>query len=267
MDELNMTRPSPISKPLQNKTALVTGASRGIGSGIAKRLAASGVLVAINYATNLGAAEKTLHAIKDAGGEGFLLQEKLGTPEAASRLAASLNTELESRTGSPQLDILVNSYGGGTYANTAQTTTELYDKAFSDNVGSSFFLTQALLPTLRNQGRVVNLSTAGVRLALDALMVYSMAKASVNTFTIALAKELGPRGITVNAVAPGFIDTDAAAPDLANENTVKYMLENTALGKPYGQPEDIAEVVHSLCLPAMHWVTGQIIECSGGFRL
>jgi NAD(P)-dependent dehydrogenase (short-subunit alcohol dehydrogenase family) len=256
-----------MTKVLEGKTALVTGASRGIGRSIAQRLAASGALVAINYAANENAARETLKLIEDAGGKGFILHAALGTPEAAKKLAATLDAELTKRTGNPGLDILVNNVGGATYASIETATPEIYNKTFEDNVGSTFFVTQAVLPRLRQGGRVINLSSAGARLALEPLIVYSMSKAAVNVFTRALAKELGPRGITVNAVAPGFVATDAAAADIANADGVAYMKANTALGRPYAEPEEISEVVHGLATPAMGWVTGQLIEASGGFRM
>jgi 3-oxoacyl-[acyl-carrier protein] reductase len=252
---------------LQGKTALVTGASRGIGRSIAKRLAASGATVAINYASNESAARDTLRMIEANGGRGFLLRKALGSAGAAADLASALNAELRTRTGDAGLDIVVNNVGGTSYANIEATTPEIYDKIFADNVGSTFFVTRAVLPQLRHGGRVINISSAGARLALEQLIIYSMSKAAINTFTRALAKELGPRGITVNAVAPGFVATDASAADMQNADVAAYAKAMTALGRSFGEPEEIAEVVHALASSAMGWVTGQIIEASGGFRL
>ena len=251
---------------LQGKTALVTGASRGIGRSIAERFAEAGALVAINYAGNEAAARETLKRVEAKGGKGFIVQAALGSPESAQKLAADVTAELKKRTGDAGLNILVNNVGGADYANIVTTTPELYKKTFENNVGSTFFLTQALLPNLRKGGRIINLSSAGARLALEQLIVYSMSKSAVNTFTRAMAKELGPRGITVNVVAPGLVATDAAAADLANEAGAKFMKDNTALGRAAGEPEEIAEVVYALAT-TLSWVTGQIIEASGGFRL
>jgi 3-oxoacyl-[acyl-carrier protein] reductase len=252
---------------LESKTALVTGASRGIGRCIAQQLAASGALVAINYAANESAARATLQAIEAAGGRAFLVHAALGTPQAADALAATLTAELTARTGSAGLDILVNNVGGGCFANIETTTPEIFNDAFAKNVGAPFFVTKAVMPQLRNGGRVINISSTASRLALEQFLAYSMSKASVDVFTRAMAKELGPRGITVNAVSPGYTDTDAVADDTNNPEAVKYMQAATALGRAFAQPEEIAEVVHALATPGMGWVTGQIVEASGGFRL
>ncbi len=252
---------------LQNKTALVTGASRGIGRSIAQRLASEGALVAINYATNELAARETLKSIEDKGGKGFLVHAALGTPESADTLATVLEAELIKRTGNSGLDILVNNVGGALYANIEATTPDIYNKTFADNVGAAFFVTKAVLARLREGGRVINISSVGSRLALEQLIAYSMSKAAVDVFTRALAKELGPRSITVNAVAPAFTATDAAAADQNNPDTVKYVIAETALRRAFAKPEEVSEVVYNLATPGMGWVTGQIIEASGGFRL
>jgi NAD(P)-dependent dehydrogenase (short-subunit alcohol dehydrogenase family) len=256
-----------VSLPLQGKTALVTGASRGIGRSIAERLAASGALVAINYAANADAAKETLKAIEAKGGRGFLLHQELGAPESAHALASTLKRELTERAGKAELDILVNNVGGSLYANIETTTPEIYNKLIALNVGSTFFTTQACLPLLCAGGRVVNISSAGSRLALHEIIVFCMSKSAVETFTRALAKELGPRGITVNAVLPGYTATDGASVALEKPEIIAYAKSNTALGRAFGTPEEVAEVVHALATPGMGWVTGQIIEVSGGFRM
>lgn len=258
------------AKPAQifaGKTAVVTGSGRGLGRAIAIQLAESGALVAINYSSNDEAANDTLKTIESKGGKAFLVKNHLGTREAAQAFAKTLDAEFTKRTGNSGIDILVNNIGGADYANITNATQEVYDKTIAQNIGTTFFVTQALMPVLRNEGRVVNISSSGARNALQPLIIYSMAKSAVETFTRAMAKELGPRHITVNAVAPAFVNTPAAAEDLKNPDTVKYMASQTALGRGYAEPDEIASVVYSLCSPAMHWVTGQIIEASGGFKL
>ncbi len=253
-------------KSLEGKTALVTGASRNLGRGVAERLAREGALVALNYAANDAAANETLAAIMAAGGQAFLVKQELGTSEAAAALADKVTTELRARTGSPDLDILINNVGGGEYGTIALATPELFETTVSNNLRAPFFLTQALLPNLRDNGRVVNLSSAASRLALSEVIVYSMCKAAVDVFTVALARELGPRGITVNAIAPGFNETESNA-DAANDPATRQQIEAaTTLGR-FGTVSDIADAVYSLVSPDMGWVTGQIVEASGGFRL
>jgi NAD(P)-dependent dehydrogenase (short-subunit alcohol dehydrogenase family) len=253
-------------KVLEGKTALITAASRGIGRSIAQRLGGSGALVAINYASNTEAARATLKSIEDQGGKGFLIQAPLGQPEDAAKVAKVLQEELTKRTGNSGLDILVNNVGGGGHFPVKDTTPDLYHKTIADNVGSTFFMTQAVMPILREGGRIINISSAGGRLALEQQLIYCMCKSAVETFTRGMAKDLGPRKITVNAIAPGLIGTDAAVDYKSNKEALAYMQSLTALGRPYGEPEEIAELAHALVSPGMSWVTGQIVEASGGFK-
>lgn len=254
-----------MTKTLEGKTALVTGGSRGLGRGISERLAEAGALVAVNYANNAAAAEETVAAIKAKGGQAFAIQAHLGAPGPIETLVAGLDAELKRRTGQTGLDILVNNIGGGGYGTIATTTQEVYDTTFSNNVRAPFFLTQALLPRLKDGGRVINISSAASRLAGPDFIVYSMSKAAVDMFTRVLAKTLGPQRITVNAVLPGFNATEMNMGLVENPETRKQIEDMTLLGR-FGQPSDIAEVVYFLASPAGAWVTGQTIEASGGFR-
>jgi NAD(P)-dependent dehydrogenase (short-subunit alcohol dehydrogenase family) len=233
---------------------------------MAQRLAASGALVAVNYASNAAAAEKAVADITTQGGKAFAIEAKLGAPGAIEALVAKLPGELERRTGSSKLDILVNNIGGGTYGSIKIVTPEQYDEIFSNNVRAPFFLTQALLPHLNDGGRVINISSAASRLAGTDIIVYSMAKSALDMFTRVLAKELGPRRINVNAVLPGFNATENNADVFQHPETGKQVEAQTLLGR-WGEASDIAEVVHFLASPAGGWVTAQLIEASGGFNL
>lgn len=255
-----------MTRILEGKTALVTGATRNLGRAIAEQLAAAGALVALNYANNDLAAQDTLEAIKKKGGKAFLIRQQLGSPESAKFLVEQLSTELTARTGDAGLDILINNVGGGAYADIRTTTPELFESTISTNIRAPFYLTQALLPHLRDRSRIVNLSSVASRLTLPEAIVYSMSKAAIDTFTRVLAKEVGKRGITVNAVLPGFNETESNEAE-ANDPVVRKQIEDmTAIGR-FGLPSDIAKVVYALVSPDMDWVTGQIIEASGGFRL
>jgi NAD(P)-dependent dehydrogenase (short-subunit alcohol dehydrogenase family) len=256
-----------VTRVLEGKTALVTGGSRGLGRGMSERLAASGALVAVNYAENERAAAETVAAIQAQGGQAFAVQARLGEPGANEALVAAITAEFRRRTGQGGLDILVNNIGGGDYGTIASVTVEQYEQTFSNNVRSPFFLTQALLPHLNDGGRVINISSAASRLAGVDFIAYSMSKAALDMFTRVLAKDLGPsRRITVNSVLPGFNETETNE-HLAQDPQARAQIEEmTALGR-FGLPSDIAEVVHFLASPAGGWVTGQIIEASGGFRL
>jgi NAD(P)-dependent dehydrogenase (short-subunit alcohol dehydrogenase family) len=256
-----------VTKDLQGKTVLVTGGSRGLGRGMAERLAQAGALVAVNYASNAEAAADTVRAIEAAGGQAFALKAHLGAPGADDALVDALLTGLEARTGRRTLDILVNNIGGGLYGRITDITPEVYDETFSNNVRAPFFLTQKLIPHLADGGRIINISSAASRLAGVDFIVYSMSKAALDMFTKVLAKDLGPaKRITVNSVLPGFNATETNAHLVEDETARKQIEAMTALGR-FGQPEDIAEVVHFLASPAGRWVTGQIIEASGGFNL
>ncbi|TGD75487.1 SDR family oxidoreductase [Mangrovimicrobium sediminis] len=254
-----------MSNTLSGKTALVTGGARGLGKGMVERLAEAGALVIFNYATSTAAAEAVVAAVEARGGQAVAIQAALTDDASITAFAAAVLATLEEKTGSRELDILVNNIGGGVYGGIATTTPEVYDHTFNNNVRITFFLTQALMPHLREGGRVINISSAASRLAGKDFVVYSMSKAALDMFTKVLAKELGPRGIPVNSVCPGFNATDANEHEMNDEAIRKQIEDNTLLGR-FGQPEDIAAIVYALASPDGRWVTGQVIEASGGFN-
>lgn len=255
-----------MSSDLAGKTALVTGASRGLGKAIAEKLAAAGALVVVNYASNREAAEATVAHIEAKGGRAFAVQAKLAGEADAQMLAAMLERELTRRTGSRGLDILVNNIGGGGYFRIGQTSEAFYDHLMANNVRGAFFLTKVLSPHIKDFGRVINITSAGARLSDPGIIVYTMAKAAVDAFTRVLAVELGPRGITVNAVGPGFTATESNEDVLNDPAAVKQVVDATALGR-FGTPEEIADAVYALASPLGRWITAQIVEASGGFKL
>jgi NAD(P)-dependent dehydrogenase (short-subunit alcohol dehydrogenase family) len=251
---------------LQGKVALVTGGSRGIGRAIARRLARSGALVAINYVSNVEAVQEVVAGIEADGGQAFAVRTELGPPGSAEALAAAVEAALVRRAGAPELDIVVNNVGNGDYARIVDTTEEAYDATFARNTRVPFFLVKALHDRLRPGGSVVNISSTGVRLNLPEIVAYNMAKAALESFTRTLANELGPRGVRVNSVAPGFILTDYNAADLADAAHRQQVEALTAMRR-IGAPDDIAEVVHDLVSPGWSFVTGQLIEVSGGYNM
>lgn len=255
-----------VDMSLAGKTALVTGASRGLGRAVAQMLAAQGALVAINYANNDEAARETLAAIESDGGSAFLLKGEQGSYTAAKELADKLIEELQTRTGHSALDILVNNAGGGPHLSIADTTPELYDKILADNLSGPWHITRLLMPHMRSGGRVIFTSSLGVRTALTDYAVYSFSKAAVEKLTVIMAKELGPRNITVNCVAPGLIESDANAHVRADEQVKTYLEQTTPLRR-LGVPQDLAGAVLALVSDQMSYVTGQIIEVSGGMSL
>lgn len=255
-----------MERDLAGKTALVTGGGRGIGRAMAQRLAAAGALVAVNYAGNHQAAADTVRAIEAAGGQAFTAQARIGAPGEIEKLVAALDAEFTRRTGGNGIDILVNNIGGGDYATILDSTEEVYDQTFGNNVRGPFLLTRALYHHLRDHGRVINISSTGSRLTDPGIIVYSMAKAAVEAFTRVLAAELGGRGITVNSVGPGFTAGETNQHVIDDPVMARQVIDNTALRR-FGQPEEIADIVYALASPLGRWITAQTIDASGGFKL
>lgn len=251
---------------LSGKTALVTGGGRGIGKAIAERLAADGALVAVNYASNTATAEATVAGIKAAGGDAFPIQARIGEPDAIAAFATALGTEFQQRVGHDGIDILINNIGGGDYGSIAQTDAALLDKTWSNNVRGPFLLTRELMPRLRDNGRVINISSAASRLAGQNFAAYCICKAALEMFTRILAKDLGPRGINVNSVAPGFTAVETNADIMEDPKMMEQVIAQTALRR-FGQADEIADFVHALASSAGRWITCQNIEASGGFQL
>lgn len=245
---------------LTGKTALVTGASRGIGRAIATRLAADGALVAVHYATNKQAADDTVAAIQAAGGRAFAVGADFGTEGDVDALV----TGLESGLGGG-LDILVNNAALAGEADLDKTTPEYFDKIFAVNVKTPFFLIQRLLPTMRDGGRIINISSGVTRIALPET-VYAMTKGAMETLTRNLANSYatGKRGITVNSVAPGPIDT--GHPMFQIPQVVEGTAKATALDR-MGEPADIADAVAFLASEDARWITGNTLDATGGMFL
>jgi len=251
---------------LEGRIAIVTGASRGIGKGIALRLATEGALVAVHYGTRRDAAEDTISAIEEAGGSAFAVGAELDSLSGVDRLLQNLDEELIRRTGSNQFDILVNNAGIGTSPSFIETSEEDFDHLFSVNVKAPFFLVQQSLGRLRDGGRIINISSGVTRIAYPHIMTYNLTKGALNTFTLHLAQLLGPRGITVNAVMPGIVDTDVNASWLHTPDGQKHAVEMSALGR-VGEPSDIADIVAFTASPDGRWVTGQMLDATGGSHL
>ncbi|MET9294729.1 glucose 1-dehydrogenase [Streptomyces sp. NPDC003077] len=245
---------------LTGKTALVTGGSRGIGRAVSERLARDGARVAVHYGRDEAAAKETVAAIEAAGGEAFALQAELGVPGDAAALWAAFDARADG------LDILVNNAGTtGVRHPIADITERDFDHVFAINTKAPFFVTRLALPRLRDGGRIVNVSTGLTRGgAMPELIAYGMTKGAIDVFTATLAKDLGPRGITVNAVAPGAIDTDMNADWLrADAEARKAVAEQNAAGR-VGEPRDVADIIAFLASDDSRWVTGQWIDATGG---
>ncbi|MEU5532433.1 SDR family oxidoreductase [Streptomyces sp. NPDC020362] len=244
---------------LTGKTALVTGASRGIGRGIAERLGRDGARVAVHYGSNEAAAGQTVAAIEAEGGSAFAIRAELGVPGDAERLWEEFDRHADG------VDILVNNAGIGTSRPFEEIGEEEYDRLFAVNVKAPHFITRLGARRLRDGGRVVNISSGLARAAvMPELMPYAMTKAALDVLTRDLSKVLGTRGITVNSVAPGIVDTDVNAGWLrASDEAWRGAAAHSALGR-VGTPADIADAVAFLVSEDARWVTGHWLDATGG---
>jgi len=255
-----------MSKSLEGKVALVTGGSRGIGRSIALRLGRDGALVAVHYARDQGAALSTVKEIEDAGGSAFPIGTILGSFTSVEKLFELLDSELVKRTGGTQFDILVNNAGIAPDSSVEDASEAVFDDVFALNVKVPFFIAQKALPRLRDGGRIINISSAVTRIAFPGRTAYAMTKGALNVLTLNLAKQLGPRGITVNSLAPGVIDTDMTAEFLSNIDTRKWAASLSTLGR-VGRPDDIADAAAFLASNDARWITGQYVDATGGSQL
>ncbi len=251
----------------EGKVAVVTGGSRGIGAEIALKLAAGGATVAVHYGRDEAAAEEIVKKIEHAGGAAFAIQADLAELDGPAALWAAFDEKSRARGMDGRFDILVNNAGVTVRGVIEETDPAEFDRQLTINVRSPFFVTKLGLERQNDGGRIINISSGATRVALTDIIGYSVTKGAVDTFTLTLAKHLGPRKITVNAVAPGVIDTDMNAAWLrGNDAARQSVAELSALGR-VGQPSDVAEVVGFLASDASGWVTGQVIDATGGSAL
>ncbi|GHF50771.1 SDR family oxidoreductase [Streptomyces griseosporeus] len=249
----------------EGRTALVTGGSRGIGRAISRRLAREGALVAVHYGHDQTAAERTVKEIQADGGRAFCVHAEFGVPGDADTLWSAFDAALAEHDAPAGLDILVNNAGITLPRPLAQVTEADYDRVFAINTKAPFFVIQRGLGRLRDGGRIINISSVATRVAFPAIVSYTMTKAALDYLTLSLAQELGPRGITVNAVAPGYTETEIN-PTLAVPGIRRRYSEASVFGR-LGDPVDIADVVSFVASDDARWVTGQWIDASGGAHL
>lgn len=250
-----------------NKTALVTGGSRGLGRNMALAIAKKGMDVAITYHANQSEAEKVATEIRSLGQKAYIFQLDTRNTGQFDDFVAQLSAALQQQNGSPNIDFLINNAGTALYAPVRETTEEQLDNIFNIHYKGVFFLTQKLLPFLNDGGGIINISSGLTRIMIPGSSVYGSMKAAVETLTRYLAKELGGRKIRANVIAPGAIETDFGGGHTRDNKEINAMIASaTALGR-VGIPDDIGGVVAFLCTDDAYWINGQRIEVSGGQSL
>lgn len=250
-----------MTKHLSGKIALVTGASRGIGAAIARRLAADGAHVLAHYGRSRSEAEALVAAIAEAGGTAEALQADLETADGASSLVFAVRERL----GAKPLDILVNNAGIAEFVPFEETDAATLDRLLAVNVRAPYLISAGLHDLLPDGGRLIFVSSVVAKTYFPGVTAYALTKGAVDTLTRYLAGDLGKRGIRVNAVAPGAIDTDMSA-WLRSDEGAANAFAIQALQR-VGQPDDIAGTVAFLAGPDSGWVSGQVIDTSGGSKL
>src|SRR6266853_2170042 len=252
---------------LQDKTALVTGASRGIGRATAAALAKAGAHVLVHYGRSAQEAESLVSEIQAQGGRAEAISADLGTPGGAALLAKQVRSIV-----GDQLDVLVLNAGISKAARIADYTVEEFDTLFATNVRSPFFVVQQLLPVLGEGSNIIVISSIGAHAVVGkpgldnpSLLAYASTKGALETLVKNWAAILGPRGIRVNAVAPGVIDTDMAK--FAKTEAGREVIVGMQALKGIGKAEDVADVVALLASDAARWITGASIPVDGGSKL
>ena len=251
---------------LEIPVAIVTGGSRGLGRNMVERITERGTDVIFTYQSNGAAADELVAEVEGMGRRAVALQLDVGDAGTFDAFAEQVQDVLRG-WGTDRFQFLVNNAGIGVYASIKETTEEQFDRLLDIHVKGAFFLTQKLLPLLADGGRIVNVSTGLARFAQPGFSAYASAKGAVEVMTRYMALELGSRGIAVNTIAPGAIETDFGGGVVRDNPDMNQMIaSSTALGRA-GLPDDIGGVVASLFSPEMGWVNAQRIEASGGQRL
>lgn len=246
-------------KRLEGKVAVVTGGARGIGAAIAERLASEGAAVAVNYAKSAKEAEAVAERIRKAGGKAKAFKADMSAPADAKELIEAAFRDFG------RLDILVNNAGRADFAPLEAVDGGHIEAHFDLNVSGPIFATQAAAARFPMEGgRVINVSSVAARSPFAGAGVYSASKAALNALTRVWAAELGPKGVTVNAVAPGPVETDMMKA-VASPEMVKEWSSRSPLGR-IGAPGDVADAVAFLASSDARWITGQVIETAGGIN-
>lgn len=249
------------------KIALVTGASRGLGRNTALSLARKGVDLIITYHSNRTESAACVSEIEALGGKAIALRADTSDVSSFDGLVREIGAALRATWGRDTFDFLVNNAGTAVHAPFATTKEADFDQMVNIHLKGVFFLTQKLLPLIADGGRIVNLSSGLARFTTPGYAAYATVKGAIEVLTRYLAKELGSRGITVNTVAPGAIETDFGGGAVRDNAALNKLIASvTALGRA-GVPDDIGPMIAALCSDDNRWITAQRIEVSGGMNL
>lgn len=249
------------------RVALITGASRGLGRSSALKLAENGVDVVLTYKDNADAARTTTTEIQALGRQAVALRLDMADTGSFAAFAAQLKSTLAGTWQRDRFDYLVNNAGTGAQVPFAETTEAQFDQLAAVHLKGTFFLTQALLPLIADGGRIVNTSSGLARFSLPGYAAYAAMKGGIEVLTRYMARELAPRGIRVNTIAPGAIETDFGGGLVRDNAQVNaHIADATALGR-VGLPDDVGGAVAALLSDDNQWITGQRIEVSGGMML
>jgi len=257
-----------MSGKLAGKTALITGSSRGIGRAVARAFASEGAaLIGVHYGSNADAAHAAIREIEALGSKAVAIKADLSRgKEATDSLWEQFKTAAVAATGTPGLDILVNNAGVAPAASLSETSESVFDEIMTVNFKAPFFLIQAVADHIRDNGRIINVSTGFTRVAAPTHPAYAASKGAIETLTLALAPEFGRRGITVNTVMPGVTETDMNAAWITVPEA-RAGAEAMSVFSRVGQPADVADVIAFLASNEARWTTGQVIDATGGARL
>lgn len=248
----------------KSKIALITGGSRGLGRNMAIAIAKKGLDVVFTYNSNQTAAEEVIQEIESLGQKAFSFQLDTRNVAGFSSFVEKITTLLEEKTGSKNIDYLINNAGTALYATIPEVTEEQIDDIYNIHFKGVFFLTQKMIPFINDGGGIINLSSGLTRIIIPGSSVYAAMKTAVETQTKYLAKELGNRKIRANVIAPGAIATDFGGGKVRDNQEYNDMISSaTALGR-VGLPQDIGGVVAFLCTEEAYWINAQRIEVSGG---
>lgn len=252
---------------MKNKTALITGGSRGLGRDMALAVAGKGLNVVITYHSNKDKAMEVVSEIEKSGTKALAVQLDVSNVNSFSSFFTSLRESMESEFGADTFDFLINNAGTGAYNMIATTVEEEIDSMYNIHYKGSFLLTRHALTVMNDGGGIINISSGLTRFAIPGYAAYAAMKSALETFTLYLAKELGERQIRANTIAPGAVETDFGGGAVRdNKELNAYIASTTALGR-VGLPEDIGGVVAFLCTEDAAWVNAQRIEVSGGMMI